>query len=261
MRFCALVMLLSLGTFVPRAEAQNLGVIDGQFLLDGPSPKADAPPRVKKGDMAVRNWEVCAKADVPDETLLVDAKSKGIANIVVYLRKAPAGMPAALQAPKVKEIKFDQKACRFEPRILPVQIGQTINCTSQDPVPHNLRTSGFANENVNFVVNQGTPSPVNLLKPDHLPIAVACDFHGWMDAYWIATNHPYVAVTDADGKFSIKDLPVGDHDFTVWHETGFVPVPSGKTLKVSVKAGQQTIPPIKVSASHFVQAIEKRRQK
>jgi plastocyanin len=254
MRFHALVTAVSLLMFASRAEAQD---IHGQFLLDGPSPRADAPPRVKKGDMTVRDWEVCAKTDIPDETLLVDAKSKGIANIVVFLRKAPAGMPAALKEPKVKTLTFDQKACRFEPRILPVQIGQTINCTSQDSIPHNLRTSGFANPNENFVVNQGTPTPVKLLKPDHLPIAVHCDFHGWMDAYWIATDHPYVAVTDTEGKFSIKGLPAGDHEFTVWHGTGYVPVPSGKTFKVTVKAGAQTIPTIKVPASHFVKSLEK----
>jgi hypothetical protein len=36
-----------------------------------------------------------------------------------------------------------------------------------------------------------------------------------------------------------------------------VPVPSGKTLKVTVKAGVQTIPTIKVPASHFVKSLEK----
>ena len=116
MRFHAFVTVLSLLTFVSGAGA---GDIEGQFLLDGPSPLADAPPRVMKGDMKVKDWEVCAKADIPDETLLVDARSKGIANLVVYLRKAPAGMPEALKTPKKKELTFDQKGCRFEPRILP----------------------------------------------------------------------------------------------------------------------------------------------
>jgi hypothetical protein len=263
MRFRALLAVASLLMFVPRVEAQQLGTIEGQFLLEGMSPLANAPPRVMKGDKTVRDPEVCAKADIPEEMLLVDEKSKGIANIVVYLRKPPAGMPEALKTPKVKTLKFDQKGCRFEPRILPVQIGQTINCTSQDAAAHNLRTSAFANENVNTVVtaNAAAPTPVDLTMPETRPIPVRCDFHNWMDAYWVATDHPYVGATDQEGKFSIADLPPGEHEFTVWHELGgYVPVSSGKTLKVTVQDGKQMIPAIKVPAMHFVGALARQKK-
>lgn len=263
MRLHALVTVLSLVVFVPQAEAQ-LGTIEGQFLLEGVSPLANAPPRVMKGDKTVRDWEVCAKANVPEEMLLVDEKSKGIANVVVYLKKAPAEMPAALKTPKVKELKFDQKGCRFEPRILPVQIGQTINCTSQDAAAHNLRTAGLANPTLNTSITPNSaPLAVNLTVPENLPMAIRCDYHQWMDAYWVATNHPYVAVTDAEGRFSISGLPPGEHKFTVWHELGgYVPVPGGKrTLDLTVAAGVQKIPEIKVPAVHYVDALAKLKMK
>ncbi len=54
-------------------------------------------------------------------------------------------------------------------------------------------------------------------KPEW-PIKVQCDAHGWMHACWISQDHPYYAVTDANGTFKITDLPAGDYEVEVWHE-------------------------------------------
>ena len=36
-----------------------------------------------------------------------------------------------------------------------------------------------------------------------------CDVHGWMNAYVGVLDHPYFAVTGADGTFELKGLPPG----------------------------------------------------
>jgi hypothetical protein len=68
-----------------------------------------------------------------------------------------------------------------------------------------------------------------------------------MLAYQLPLDHPYAALTDADGKFTISDLPSGSHNFTLWHE--------GKKLrnyKVTVKAGETPEPlDIQLSLSDF----------
>jgi len=70
-----------------------------------------------------------------------------------------------------------------------------------------------------------------------LPIQVKCDLHSWMQAYWLVLDHPYSAITQADGTFEIKDLPVGTHQFRVWHErVGYLE----RSLKVKIKDGQTT---------------------
>ena len=67
-------------------------------------------------------------------------------------------------------------------------------------------------------------------KPEW-PIAVKCDAHPWMHAYWLSMDQPYYAVTDADGNFKIADLPPGDYEVEVWQgELG------KKTEKVTIKA-------------------------
>ena len=45
-----------------------------------------------------------------------------------------------------------------------------------------------------------------------------CDVHGWMNAYVGVVEHPYFAVTDKDGKFSLKGLPPGTYTIEAWHE-------------------------------------------
>jgi Carboxypeptidase regulatory-like domain len=45
-----------------------------------------------------------------------------------------------------------------------------------------------------------------------------CDVHGWMNAYVGVLDHPYFAVTDADGKFELKDVPAGTYTIEAWHE-------------------------------------------
>ncbi len=45
-----------------------------------------------------------------------------------------------------------------------------------------------------------------------------CDVHNNMNAYWAAFDHPYFAVTDADGKFVISGVPAGKYTLVAWHE-------------------------------------------
>jgi hypothetical protein len=81
-----------------------------------------------------------------------------------------------------------------------------------------------------------------------LPITVKCDIHNWMESRWIVTDHPYVAITDKEGKFKIENLPVGKHEFTVWQEkSGYIE----RKFPVDVKAGAQTLPAQKVPAAKF----------
>jgi hypothetical protein len=47
---------------------------------------------------------------------------------------------------------------------------------------------------------------------------IQCDFHPWMKAYIFVMDHPYFAVTNAKGEYSIKGLPAGKYTLTAWHE-------------------------------------------
>jgi hypothetical protein len=239
------------GGWMSSARAADYGTIEGQFILDGAVPSL--PPEVTKGDPTAKDAAVCAAEDVPNELLVVDPTSKGIANIAIYLRKAPANVHPDLKASKEKEVKFNQKGCRFEPHMLIVRTDQTVKCVSEDGVAHNLRTSPFSNQAQNFTVpaNDQKGTAVAMSKTENVPVKVQCDIHQFMDAFWVVTDNPYAAVTDKDGKFKIENLPVGTYEFTVWQEdAGYI----NRKFSVTVKAGDNQLPVEKVALSKFKNA-------
>lgn len=221
--------------------ATQAGDLTGQYILNGVPPKL--PPLVAAGAAN------CAAGAVDDRSLVVDPKSNGIANIVIFLPKAPAGAPPLGNVPAPV---LDQKDCQFLPRILTVRAGQVPLVLNADPAPHNVRSSFIRNTPFNFVIGPANRVglPVNgITDPEPLPMPIKCDLHPYMAGYWVITDHPYVAVTDKDGKFTISDLPAGNYKFRVWHErAGYIE----RTLKVNVPAnGNVALPVVKVPLNDF----------
>jgi hypothetical protein len=236
-------------TSTAAVQAVEWGTIEGQFVLDGDIPKLD--PKVRKGDPTAKDPAVCAAEDVPDEQLVVDPETKGIANIAVYLRKAPADIHPDLKSSKTKIVEFDQKGCRYLPRMIAVRTDQQVECKSQDAVSHNVHISPLTNEGKNFIVspNSTKGTMVSIPKPESLPISVGCDIHAWMSANWLVQDHPYMAVTDAKGQFKIENLPVGTHKFTVWQPiAGYI---ARHNFEVDVKPGVNKLPATKVPVDKF----------
>lgn len=230
------------------AEDGGYGSLTGQYVLGG-----DVPPLgflVKKGDPQAKDPAICAAADIPNEELVVDPESKGIANIFVYLPKATSIHPK-LKESAVKEIVFDQKGCRFIPHVLFARTDQTVLVKSDDACAHNTHTYPISGQPVNFILppNERKGTGIANKVPERLPFTVKCDIHAWMKAHWLVLDHPYAAITDEKGKFTIADLPAGDYEFRVWQEkVGYV----NRTLKVSIAPGKVTdIGKVQVPADKF----------
>ena len=233
----------------PSVQAQ-WGTFKGQLVLDGDIPKID--PLVVKGNSATKDAAVCAAEEVPDEKLVVDAASKGIANVVIYLAKKPAKIHPDLAKSKDKELIFDQKGCRFLPHVMVVRTDQIIKVLSDDAVAHNTHSNPIKNNPENFVVTANDRKGVTMKAmtlAEKTPTKVNCDIHPWMAAYWMIVDHPYAAVTDATGHFEIPNLPAGKHDFVVWQEaSGYLE----KKLEVNIKDGATEEKTLKFKASQIL---------
>ncbi len=229
----------------------------GTITYDGDVPSL--PPLVPVGGPALKPEDraVCAAVAVPDESLVVNPESKGLANAIVFLEKRPGNIKPELAKPSTDPIFFDQKGCHFIPHVLIVEIGRPLLIQSGDPILHNTHT--FPNRNKSF--NQAIPPEdrkgvaCDYKKPETGPIAVACDLHNWMKAYHFPIDHPYAAVTDKDGKFKIEGLPAGAHSFNIWHERG---PGSGrllaKKLQITVDVDQETKKDLSYGAAQFAAA-------
>ena len=235
-----------LGLMVAGSAAAGTGSVKGRFVLDGTSPKLE--PLVAKGE-PVRDAATCSASAVPNQTYVVSDKG-GIANIVVYLKKAPKDMPDDAAVPPSEPAVFDQKGCVFEPHVLAVQAGRPVTLKSSDPVAHNVRISFFNNPSVNQIIPGNGSIEKTFELGESAPSSVACDIHPYMIGYVMVTDHPYVAVTDADGNFEIKNLPEGEHEFRVWHEaSGYL----DKGMEVEITADEETdLGDVKVEEDDFI---------
>lgn len=229
------------------------GTLKGKVVLDGEVP--DQKLLVRKGDPNVRDPLICGAQDVPDDSLLIDPKTKGIANVVVWMVKAPPKdkIHPDLEKPAEPKVLFDQVGCRFTPHVLVVRAGQTVQVVSGDATGHNTRGAPPKNVAFNFVVaaNDRVGNPVATKVAERLPVPITCDIHNWMKAHWLILDHPYSAVTNEKGEFEIKHVPAGEHEFRIWHENpGYLvkdPKDPKKAPKFTIKGDEVTeVPVVKV---------------
>ena len=194
--------------------ASGFGTFKGRVLLTGSA--SPLPPLVEQG-ANIKDGEVCAAQPVPNEKLVV-GPGNGVANVFIYMVRAPrGGKDQAAHEPTDTPV-FDQKGCVFIPHALVVRAGKPITVTSNDSVPHNVHTFPKKNNTFNDIVAQGAQKQFTYNSAELEPVEVKCDFHTWMRAYQLPLDHPYGALTGEDGSFEIADLPVGEHEFRIWHE-------------------------------------------
>lgn len=215
------------GTGTPAAAAidpTTVGTITGRIAFEG------TPPAGSPIDMSEE--PTCA-AKHPDgartEEVVVDPNG-GLQNVFVYIKEGLDGGP---YPPAQGSPVLDQDGCVYKPHVIGVRAGQSLTIRNSDGLLHNINAKPTANRTFN--VSQ----PTNMETTRSFPMAevmipVACDVHGWMQAYIGVVDHPYFAVSSADGTFRIENVPPGTYTVETWHERY-----GTQTMQVTV-AAQET---------------------
>jgi plastocyanin len=175
----------------------------------------------------------CAQKQLKDMQVVTDGKGH-LANVLVHFDGLPATPPPAQKA------ELSQDGCMYEPRVLGVQTGQPLEIHNGDPVLHNVHIREGARTTMNKAHVPGTANLQQTFTTSGTLEKFACDVHPWMTAYVWVQNNPYFAVSDKDGKFDLKDVPVGTWSFEAWHErfgtqTGKVTVQKGKPAEIKLE--------------------------
>lgn len=215
------------------------GILVGRIEFDGAFSKLP-PERLKSSIPA--NQAICAKnGDIPDESMLVDPETNGVANVFIYLDKRPKWLDKKPEwDPEVEQEGVDQQFCLFKPHALVTRVG-TFKMKNSDTVSHNVK-SGFPSVSFNPTLPPNESGTIEFKKPEKEPYPSSCAIHSWMAFYTLVLDHPYAAVTDSKGNFRIPNLPAGEHTFKVWHETGKL---IERKLVVTIESGVETTPVVK----------------
>jgi len=159
---------------------------------------------------------------------------KSAENIAVYVDVIP---DKKFDAPK-DHVVVDQRKMSFMPHVVAVQQGTTVEFLNSDPVGHNVYWPSISG-NKKLAHNLGT-WPKGEKKPfqfNDLGVAsLLCNVHPEMSGYVVVVPTPYLAVTDKDGNFEIKNIPAGKYTLKTWSEDG-----KPTTQAVDVSAATTTV--------------------
>jgi plastocyanin len=193
-----------------KVDPATAGIVHGKIRFTGRKPAR------KPIDMSEE--PACVEAHhgrAYDESVVVNPNGT-LANVFVYIKSGLDGKTFAVPATPVV---IDQQGCWFHPRVLGIQVGQTLRVVNSDPVTHNIHPMAEINREWNHSQGEGDPPLARkFLKPE-IMIRVKCNIHRWMHAFIGVVANPYFAVTGDDGSYEIRNLPPGNYVIGVWQET------------------------------------------
>lgn len=204
------------------AAAADGGTITGTVAWKGAAPARAAIDRSSD--------PVCAAHPRTSEDIVVERGK--VRDVLVRIKNGSAGAHVAPTTPAL----IVQDQCMYGPRVVGVVAGQPLEIRTADATFHNVR--GNRGGKVVWNLAQPAASPpitrTELGKPGDI-VDLHCDVHPWMQAWVAVQDHPFFAVTGADGAFTIANVPPGTYTLEAWH-----PVLGLTSTKIKVRKGKAT---------------------
>ena len=187
-----------------------------------------------------RDSAICGQS-IPDES--VQLQGMNLAGVVVWLDGVKSGKALGLE----RRLELESLHCKLTPRVQVAATGSSVNILGHDALRQHLRftATGETAPRANILLGSGEQViPTDLPFKSAGMIAVRDAEHPWTRAYIAVFEHPYFAVTGANGSFSIEGVPAGTYTLRTWHErTGLssqpVVVTASGEVKVTVALGSR----------------------
>lgn len=147
---------------------------------------------------------------------------------------------------KPETLTIEQRDGRFDPDLVVLPVGSTVQFPNSDPIFHNVFSLSRAQSFDLGFYPKGQTRSVKFNREGI--VQVYCHIHANMYAAIVVTSSPWYMKPGADGAFAWNNIPAGHYRVTVWHKVAGtfkseVDVPeSGKTevtIRVPVDTGEQ----------------------
>lgn len=134
------------------------------------------------------------------------------ANVVVWLTPLSGDPPAV----EPKRATLAQHNKQFEPHLLVIPVGSTVDFPNKDPFFHNVFSLYKGKRFDLGLYEAGKSRAVRFDKPG--VSFIFCNIHPEMSAVVVALPTPYYGISDADGDITIPDVPPGNYRMQTWFE-------------------------------------------
>jgi plastocyanin len=190
-------------------DTSNGGTISGRLAFSGSAPR--------RTPIDMGEEPVCAqKHSSPALTETVVVNDNGtLRNVFLYVK---SGLPAGARFPVPAEaVEIDQDGCVYDPHVFGIQVGQTLTIRNSDGLLHNIKATPTTNRpfNISQPTNMTTARTFSTAE---VTVPLQCNVHSWMGAQVGVVEHPYFAVSGADGTFRLRRLPPGTYEIEAVHE-------------------------------------------
>ena len=145
------------------------------------------------------------------------SETRDLSDVVVWLKPVrPDDTPAPPSPAARARYRIVQQNKRFEPRLLVVPVGSTVDFPNLDPFYHNV-FSLFDGRRFDLgLYEAGRSRSVDFSRAG--VSYVFCNIHPEMSAVVVSVDTPYFGVSTRGGAVSVSGVPPGRYALSVWHE-------------------------------------------
>jgi plastocyanin len=187
-------------------DPATAGAVAGKVTFMGTPPPAKTIP--------MSSDPRCVNAGAKSEEVVVSGDGS-LQNVFVYVKDGLGALKFPVPA---APLVLDQKGCQYRPHVFGVQVGQPIEILNSDATLHNIHAWPMANAEFNKGQALQGMKDTHVFSTREVMVPFRCDVHRWMNSFVGVLDHPFFAVTGADGSFQLKGLPPGTYTIEAWHE-------------------------------------------
>jgi Polysaccharide lyase family 4, domain II len=159
---------------------------------------------------------------------------KGPGGAVVWLKRVDGRTPPVRPEPRRTVVQKDK---RFIPHVLAVTPGTPVAFVNADTIHHNVFSLSHPNDFDLGMAARDVTHERTFTQPG--PVSLLCNIHSSMSAHIYVVDTPYYAQADAEGRFTIRNVPPGDYTLEAWHEDSLAP--TRKTVRVGASGARVTV--------------------
>lgn len=146
----------------------------------------------------------------------IERSGTRVAGVAVWLTDIREGRPLPID----RRFELENEDCVMNPRVQTVMTGGTLDVLNADAAMHRNQIVDVATGEMQAIApfnDNGQVIPFDHLLTKTAELEVTCELHPWSRAYVLVFDHPYYAVTDKSGNFSLEGVPPGNYHLRAWH--------------------------------------------